>query len=154
MGFAGVQNFPTVALVDGLFRQGLEETGMGYDVEVEMVRAAGGVDVLGIAREPSRYASWADVTATRPDVMVLMLDELISRRIKLAEINDYCRCDVLDTYFAFLRTMVILGNLKLEDEQRLVDEVHEYLSQRATTIPAYANYLQQWGNWVSPWETP
>ena len=37
MGFAGVQNFPTVALVDGVFRQGLEETGMGYGVEVEMV---------------------------------------------------------------------------------------------------------------------
>jgi predicted PolB exonuclease-like 3'-5' exonuclease len=71
---------------------------------------------------------------------------------KITEINDYCRCDVLDTYFAFLRTMVMLGNLKLEDEQRLVDEVHEYLSQRATTIPAYASYLQQWGNWVNPWE--
>ena len=40
MGFAGVQNFPTVGLVDGMFRQGLEETGMGYDVEVEMVRTA------------------------------------------------------------------------------------------------------------------
>jgi predicted TIM-barrel enzyme len=40
MGFAGVQNFPTVALVDGRFRQGLEETGMGYDLEVEMARTA------------------------------------------------------------------------------------------------------------------
>jgi len=40
MGFAGVQNFPTVGLFDGLFRQGLEETGMGYDLEVEMIRQA------------------------------------------------------------------------------------------------------------------
>ena len=40
MGFAGVQNFPTVGLFDGLFRQGLEETGMGYDLEVEMIRLA------------------------------------------------------------------------------------------------------------------
>ncbi|MDP4503356.1 phosphoenolpyruvate hydrolase family protein [Nonomuraea turcica] len=40
MGFAGVQNFPTVGLYDGLFRQNLEETGMGYDLEVEMVRLA------------------------------------------------------------------------------------------------------------------
>jgi predicted TIM-barrel enzyme len=40
MGFAGVQNFPTVGLYDGVFRQNLEETGMGYDLEVEMVRLA------------------------------------------------------------------------------------------------------------------
>jgi predicted TIM-barrel enzyme len=39
-GFAGVQNFPTVGLIDGTFRANLEETGMGYDLEVEMVRAA------------------------------------------------------------------------------------------------------------------
>ena len=40
LGFAGVQNFPTVGLIDGTFRQNLEETGMGYDLEVEMIRAA------------------------------------------------------------------------------------------------------------------
>jgi predicted TIM-barrel enzyme len=40
MGFAGVQNFPTVGLYDGMFRQNLEETGMGYELEVEMVRLA------------------------------------------------------------------------------------------------------------------
>ncbi|GAA0951321.1 phosphoenolpyruvate hydrolase family protein [Nonomuraea longicatena] len=40
MGFAGVQNFPTVGLYDGVFRQNLEETGMGFDLEVEMVRLA------------------------------------------------------------------------------------------------------------------
>jgi predicted TIM-barrel enzyme len=39
-GFAGVQNFPTVGLIDGLFRQNLEETGMGFDREVEMIRLA------------------------------------------------------------------------------------------------------------------
>jgi predicted TIM-barrel enzyme len=39
-GFAGVQNFPTVGLIDGLFRANLEETGMGYEHEVEMVRLA------------------------------------------------------------------------------------------------------------------
>ncbi len=39
-GFAGVQNFPTVGLVDGQFRQGLEETGMGYGKEVEMIALA------------------------------------------------------------------------------------------------------------------
>ena len=39
-GFAGVQNFPTVGLIDGVFRQNLEETGMGFESEVEMVAAA------------------------------------------------------------------------------------------------------------------
>ena len=39
-GFAGVQNFPTVGLIDGVYRQGLEETGMGYGLEVDMIRLA------------------------------------------------------------------------------------------------------------------
>ncbi len=40
VGFSGVQNFPTVGLIDGNFRQNLEETGMGYDLEVDMIREA------------------------------------------------------------------------------------------------------------------
>lgn len=46
MGFAGVQNFPTVGLFDGTFRQNLEETGMGFSLEVEMVRQAHELDLL------------------------------------------------------------------------------------------------------------
>ncbi|MGH2540241.1 MAG: phosphoenolpyruvate hydrolase family protein [Actinomycetota bacterium] len=46
IGFAGVQNFPTVGLVDGSFRRNLEETGMGYGLEVEMIRAAHELDLL------------------------------------------------------------------------------------------------------------
>lgn len=45
-GFSGVQNFPTVGLIDGVFRQNLEETGMGYDLEVEMIRKAHELDML------------------------------------------------------------------------------------------------------------
>ena len=45
-GFNGVQNFPTVGLIDGVFRQNLEETGMGYGLEVEMVRKAHELDML------------------------------------------------------------------------------------------------------------
>jgi predicted TIM-barrel enzyme len=45
-GFSGVQNFPTVGLIDGLFRQNLEETGMGYSLEVEMIRTAHEMDLL------------------------------------------------------------------------------------------------------------
>ncbi|HYH11094.1 MAG TPA: phosphoenolpyruvate hydrolase family protein, partial [Thermomicrobiales bacterium] len=46
MGFAGVQNFPTVGLIDGVFRQNLEETDMGFDLEVEMIRMARERDLL------------------------------------------------------------------------------------------------------------
>ncbi len=45
-GFSGVQNFPTVGLIDGTFRRGLEETGMGFDKEVEMIRQAREVGLL------------------------------------------------------------------------------------------------------------
>ncbi|MFI5913203.1 phosphoenolpyruvate hydrolase family protein [Dactylosporangium sp. NPDC051541] len=40
LGFAGVQNFPTVGLIDGVFRQNLEETGMSFQLEIDMVRLA------------------------------------------------------------------------------------------------------------------
>jgi predicted TIM-barrel enzyme len=45
-GFAGVQNFPTVGLIDGVFRENLEETQMGYDKEVDMTRMAHDLDLL------------------------------------------------------------------------------------------------------------
>ncbi len=46
LGFAGVQNFPTVGLIDGIFRANLEETGMGYGLEVEAIRMAHEMDML------------------------------------------------------------------------------------------------------------
>jgi predicted TIM-barrel enzyme len=46
IGFAGVQNFPTVGLIDGQFRANLEETGMSYDLEVDMIRQAHELDLL------------------------------------------------------------------------------------------------------------
>ena len=46
MGFSGVQNFPTVGLIDGVFRANLEETGMGYNHEVELIAAARSHDLL------------------------------------------------------------------------------------------------------------
>jgi predicted TIM-barrel enzyme len=45
-GFSGVQNFPTVGLIDGVYRQNLEETGMGYALEVEMIRKANEMELL------------------------------------------------------------------------------------------------------------
>ena len=46
LGFSGVQNFPTVGLIDGVFRANLEETGMGYTLEIEMIRKAHEMDLL------------------------------------------------------------------------------------------------------------
>jgi predicted TIM-barrel enzyme len=46
VGFSGVQNFPTVGLCDGLFRQNLEETGMGFGLEVDMIRTAHEMDLF------------------------------------------------------------------------------------------------------------
>jgi len=46
LGFSGVQNFPTVGLIDGVFRRNLEETGMGYALEVEMIREAAELGLL------------------------------------------------------------------------------------------------------------
>jgi len=46
VGFAGVQNFPTVGLIDGTFRQNLEETGMGFGLEIDMIRMAHDKDML------------------------------------------------------------------------------------------------------------
>src|SRR3984893_18991220 len=45
-GFSGVQNFPTVGLIDGTFRQGLEETEMGFELEVELIREARALNLL------------------------------------------------------------------------------------------------------------
>ena len=65
IGFAGVQNFPTVGLIDGLYRQNLEETGMGYDLEVDMVRTAHGMGLLTTpyAFKPEEGEQMADAGA-------------------------------------------------------------------------------------------
>lgn len=73
---------------------------------------------------------------------------------QVAEINDYCRCDVLDTYFLFLRSRVLLGKLKLEEEQTLVAETKHWLEERATAVPVYAEYLSHWGDWHPPEDVP
>jgi hypothetical protein len=70
---------------------------------------------------------------------------------KLREINDYCRCDVLDTYFVFLRTRVLVGQLALEVEQSIIAQTKVWLEQNCPQVPAYKLYLDRWGDWVNPW---
>jgi predicted PolB exonuclease-like 3'-5' exonuclease len=71
---------------------------------------------------------------------------------RLAEINDYCRCDVLDTYFVFLRTRVLVGQLTLDAEHNLIAQTKQWLGENAERVPAYALYLSRWGDWPNPWE--
>ena len=84
------------------------------------------------------------------DVQGYMVQDLWNAG-RLAEINDYCRCDVLDTYFAFLRTNVLLGRLTLEDEQQIVVETKAWLEARTEQLPVYGEYLKRWGDWRNPW---
>ena len=71
---------------------------------------------------------------------------------KVAEINEYCRCDVLDTYFVFLRTMLLMGKISLAQEHELVLQAKQLLEAQFEQHPAYAQYLSQWGDWANPWE--
>ena len=85
------------------------------------------------------------------DVQGYMVQDLYSAG-KVAEINDYCRCDVLDTYFVFLRIAVLLGQITLEQEQQLMMDTKGWLEGRVTSCPAYRSYLDRWGDWTNPWE--
>jgi predicted PolB exonuclease-like 3'-5' exonuclease len=71
---------------------------------------------------------------------------------RLAEINDYCRCDVLDTYFVFLRTRVLMGQLPLDTEQQIIAQTKAWLEQKAAEVSAYRIYLEHWGDWANPWQ--
>ena len=71
---------------------------------------------------------------------------------KLAEINDYCRCDVLDTYFVFLRSRVLSGELTLEAEQQIIANTKDWISEQNASVQAYADYLEHWGDWPNPWQ--
>jgi predicted PolB exonuclease-like 3'-5' exonuclease len=71
---------------------------------------------------------------------------------KIAEINEYCRCDVLDTYFVFLRISMLMGKISLTDEQDRVRSAKTLIESQAEQHPAYQQYLNQWGDWSNPWE--
>lgn len=70
---------------------------------------------------------------------------------RIAEINEYCRCDVLDTYFVFLRVALLMGKLSLDQEHQLVQQTKSMLESQVESHPAYRQYLDQWGDWQNPW---
>jgi len=72
------------------------------------------------------------------------------RAQKIQEISDYCTFDTLDTYFVFLRTRVMTGEISGEREAELVAAAKEWLSGKREELPALQKYLDNWGEW-SPW---
>ena len=66
------------------------------------------------------------------------------------EINDYCLCDTLDTYFVFLRTRVLTGDMTPEQEAELVAKAKKTLAAKTRDLPALKHYLDHWTDW-QPW---
>lgn len=62
----------------------------------------------------------------------------------LSKINDYCRCDTLDTYFVFLRVQVICGHLRPDTERAIVADTQRWIEKSSRDIPAYRQYLSRW----------
>lgn len=110
IGFSGVQNFPTAGLFDGIMRQNMEATGLGYDKEVEMIRLAHDMDlftspyVFNVDEARAMVAAGADLlvchvgltTAGSIGAAVAMtLDEAISSVMMMAETIWSLRADAL-----------------------------------------------------------
>lgn len=150
MGFAGVQNFPTVGLFDGTFRQNLEETGMGFDLEVEMIRMAHELDLLTAPYvfNPDEARAMAQVGA---DVLVphmglttkgsigahtaLTLDQCVERIQAMHDAAKSVKSDILvlchggpiaepeDAAYVLARTQGVVGFFGASSMERLPTEV-------------------------------
>jgi predicted TIM-barrel enzyme len=110
MGFAGVQNFPTVGLIDGVFRANLEETGMSYRIEVDLIAAARELDLLttpyvfNVEEARLMTGAGADVVVAHMGLTTggtigagsaLTLDDAVPRVRAIAEACKAVRPDVL-----------------------------------------------------------
>jgi predicted TIM-barrel enzyme len=110
IGFSGVQNFPTVGLIDGDFRRNLEATGMGYDKEIEMIRLAHAMDLFTspYVFDPDQATAMAQAGADQLVAHVglttagtigagvaFTLDEAIGRVLAMAEAGRKANPDVL-----------------------------------------------------------
>lgn len=92
----------------------------------------------------------------KPGKMGLSGDQVQSYydRGELQAISDYCRCDVLDTYFVFLRCMVLTGKINLEQETELVAQAKQWIERQSETCGACSAYLEKWKDWTNPWDPP
>ncbi len=67
---------------------------------------------------------------------------------KQFEIDNYCLCDTMDTYFVFLRTRVMVGELKLDQEQALIEQARQQLLAKAEQDGYFREYLEHFGEWT------
>jgi predicted TIM-barrel enzyme len=110
MGYAGVQNFPTVGLIDGNFRANLEATGMGFDKEIEVIRLAHELDMytspyvfdadqaeaMAIVGADQLVAHVGLTTAGSIGAgVVLTVDQAIERVMQIAEAGRKVRSDII-----------------------------------------------------------
>ncbi|MEA4910118.1 MAG: phosphoenolpyruvate hydrolase family protein [Anaerolineaceae bacterium] len=110
IGFSGVQNFPTVGLIDGDFRANLEGTGMGYDKEIEMIAVAHELDmftspyVFDTDQAKAMARAGADQLVAHMGLttagsigaaVALTLDEAVARAMEIAEAGRSVRKDIL-----------------------------------------------------------
>ena len=110
IGFSGVQNFPTVGLIDGNLRANLEATDMGYDKEVEMIRLAHELDLLttpyvfDVESAQAMAKAGADMlvahvglttAGTIGAAVALTLDQAIDKVMTIAEVGRKARSDIL-----------------------------------------------------------
>jgi len=150
MGFAGVQNFPTVGLFDGTFRQNLEETGMGYGLEVEMIRLAHELDLLTAPyvfnAEEARAMAQAGADILVPHMglttkgaigaqMAISLDEAVRRVQAMHDAAKEVKPDVLvlchggpiaepeDAAYVLAQTNGVVGFFGASSMERLPTEV-------------------------------
>ena len=88
----------------------------------------------------------------KPGKMAVQGDQVyaLHQAGKFQEINDYCMFDTLDSYFVFLRSRVLSGDLTLEEEQEAVRRAKEWLKTKTSEFPALTQYLENWGDW-EPW---
>ncbi|MCI0639502.1 MAG: 3'-5' exonuclease [Gemmataceae bacterium] len=88
----------------------------------------------------------------KPGKMEIKGDQVhqLHRDGKIQEINDYCMFDTLDTYFVFLRTRVLTGELSLEQEHIAVLKAKQWLQGKVAELPGLQQYLDNWGDW-NPW---
>jgi 3'-5' exonuclease len=102
-------------------------------------RLAGGLDLLSkLLGKPGKMETAGDQVYE------------MHRAGRYQDISDYCLCDTIDTYFVFLRSRVLSGDLTLEQEHELVKQAREWLTGKATEFPALQHYLANWGEW-EPW---
>ena len=58
---------------------------------------------------------------------------------------------MLDTYFVFLRSRVLVGDLDIKKEHTLIEEARAWIEAKAQKHPGLGRYLSAWGDWKSPW---